>query len=428
MPRYESFKGNFVKDNNSPLLMVTYFFGNQGCCPAEWADDKVNALCNSDRPVVLLTSIFSNTYQNNNVKHFKVPSLSLIDIQHELSELKKDNRSIPYLQLIIFSPFILVIGLLLDLMQKVVTSGNGGGKWSWTIPAGFAALYFSFRYRCSTVFTTGGPASAHLAGCFIKLFSNKKLICELQDPLTGKDIGRNSRSAKMLEWVEKIIIKTANKVVYVTKEAAEYAKGKYPKAKAEIVAIYPGARQFDNSLKTDSTFKKEELTLIHLGTLYSTRNLNTIIEAIDELIDDGLIKEGQIKIYNLGEIYGDIKEHHLAKNYVTQKAVLPRQEAIAVAKSHMVSLLVQHADSRSNATIPYKTYDYFNIGNPILGLTNSDELFELLSINNHVPVNVSDVKEIKTMLLGLLENYEAYKARVSPFAIDIKKQLQEILV
>lgn len=418
------------KNTDKPLLLISYFYGTKGCCPAEWADDKLSAIC-EDKNTILLTGIISREAKSDNVEHYTVPSLSLFDLNHELGELKREGRPLPYLKLLLWLPLILTLGLLLDIVQHILTSGTGGGKWSWAVPASIVSLFLFLRYRCSKVFTTGGPASAHLAGCFLKLLSNKKLICELQDPLTGEDIGRNSRSAKMLEWVERIIVRTADKVVYVTKNAATYARSMYPNAKAEIVAIYPGSKRFNcfsvSDKGSNDSNPKYELTLIHLGTLYSTRNLNTVIEAIDSLIDDSIIQEGQIKIHNLGEIYGDIKDHHLARSYVSQEGILPRKEAITKASTYMVSLLVQHADSRSNATIPYKTYDYFNIGNPILGLTNSDELFELLSSNGHIPVQVLEIENIKSALLELLKNYEKYKARVSPFAIDIKVQTDEIL-
>lgn len=412
-------------NSNEKILTITYFYGTKGCCPAEWADDKVDAMCKIEKKTVLLTSIFSKKNLNKNVVHYRIPSLSVQDLKHEISEIKNENMPVPYIKLILFSPFIITLGWGLDMMQKIFTSGNGGGKWSWTVPASMVALYLALRYNCKKIFTTGGPASAHLAGVFVKKLTGKYLVCELQDPLTGKDIGRTVNSAKMLNIVEKIIMKTADKVVFVTKNAAEYAKSKYKNTKAEIVAIYPGSKFFTNSQNNDGELNK--LKMIHLGTLYSTRNLNTLIQAIDELINEGLIKENQIEILNLGEIYGDIKEHHLSKSYIKQESIKPREEAIQIASSFMVSLLIQHTDSRSEATIPYKTYDYINIGNPILALTNSDELSSLLTYNGHIAVDVNNVKKIKETIMKLINNYPSYKQNIKPLAIDIINQTKEIL-
>ncbi|WP_421856342.1 hypothetical protein [Marinomonas sp.] len=406
------------------ILLISYFYGTKGCCPAEWADDKVDAISKIGNKIILLTNISSKKNESKGVIHYRIPSLSIQDLKHELAELKNEKMDIPYIQLFLFMPFAITLGYLLDLLQKIITSGNGGGKWSWAFPASVCALYLAIRYNCRTIFTTGGPASAHLAGVFVSLLTGKKLICELQDPLSGKDIGRTANSSKLLSSVEKIIMNAANKVVFVTKNAAAHAKNKYKNVKAEIVAIYPGSKFF---LKSENNILPNKLTMIHLGTLYSTRNFNTLIQAIDELIEEGLIDKNQIEILNLGEIHGDIKEHHLSRSYIKQESIKPREEAIHIASTYMVSLLIQHSDSRSEATIPYKTYDYINIGNPILALTNSDELSDLLRKNNHVVADVKQVTLIKKTLVDLLQNYNEFKANINPLAVDIISQTILIL-
>jgi len=414
-------------NNEDKILMISYFYATKGCCPAEWADDKTNALSTIGKKIILLSSVFSIKSCDKNIVHYRVPSLSIVDLKHELHEIKINNLKMPWFSLIMLFPFIITLGLTLDLLQKFITSGNGGGKWSWTFPASVVALYLFFRHGCNLIFTTGGPAGAHLASVFVKLFTKKRLICELQDPLTGKDIGRTSRSALFLGYVEKIILNSADKVVYVTKDAAEYVKNRYKSVKADIVAIYPGSKSFEKENKISLNELNKKLTIIHLGTLYSTRNFYTLIEAIDCLIDENEISEEQIEILNLGEMYGDLKEHHLAKSYIRYETIKPREEAIKVASSFMVSLLVQHSDSRSNATIPYKTYDYINISNPILALTNSHELHEMLTSSGHISVNINNIANIKLALLNLLSNYENCKKNVNPLAIDILKQTADIL-
>jgi hypothetical protein len=414
-------------NNNDKILMITYFYGTKGCCPAEWADDKLDALCKMDKNTILLTSIFSRKNTQDSVKHYRIPSLSIVDVKHELHELKIENMNIPYFKLIFLFPFIITLGWGLDMAQKIFTSGNGGGKWSWTIPASIVGFYLVLRYNCKTIFTTGGPAGAHLAGVFINKLTSKKLICELQDPLTGKDIGRTVNSAKMLGKVEEIIMRNADKVVFVTKNAAEFAKSKYKNYKANIAAIYPGSKYFTSSNNNNPEENLQKLRLIHLGTLYSTRNFNTLIQAIDDLVAEEKLKEDQIEILNLGEIYGEFKEHHLSRSYVKQECIKPREEAILIASGFDISLLVQHADCRSEGTIPYKTYDYINISNPILALTNNNELSTLLRENGHIATDVNNVELIKKTILNLITDYSMIKQNIKPLAIDIIKQTEKIL-
>lgn len=417
-------------DNNLPILFLSYFYGVQGCCPAEWADDKVDALSNKGKNIILISALSSKKCNCPNVKHFRIPSFSWIDFKSEVRELKLRDEPLSKWKILCYYPFALILGTIIDFLQKIVVGGNGGGKWAWAITCFLCAFPLVFLFRCSVIFSTGGPASSHLAGGLLSLLTRKQLICELQDPLVGKDIGRNQNSSRLLAVVENFVVKVSSKVVYVTKLAAQEAKERYPEFASKIYAIYPGSRKFfnlkDEISSSEDVANIKRLEMIHLGTLYSSRNLNSLIQAIDELINEQKITEGQITILNLGEIYGEIKEHHLSRSYVTQHSIIPRKDAVLEASTKMVSLLIQHTDDRSQTTIPYKTYDYLNIGNPILGLTNSDELSHLLHDSGNVAANVSDVQKIKLNLLDLFDNYSKYKSGCFGKNIDINIQLDNL--
>ncbi|MCE0493768.1 hypothetical protein [Vibrio salinus] len=414
-------------DNNSPILFLSYFYGVQGCCPAEWADDKVDALSKMNRKIILVSALSSKKCSLSNVKHFRVPSFSWTDFKHEIDELKLRGDSLTQWKILLYFPFAFIFGNFMDFLQKIAVGGNGGGKWAWAITCFLCAFPLMIFYRCKVIFSTGGPASSHLAGGGISLITGKRLICELQDPLVGREIGRNENSSRLLGVVEKFVVKASSKIVYVTKLAAQEAKERYPDFSSKVCAIYPGSKKFiDQKIDASSDSKNDKLEMIHLGTLYSSRNLNTIIQAIDELISENKIYEGQISIFNLGEIYGEIKEHHLSRSYVKQRSIMPRELAVTEASTKMVSLLIQHADDRSQTTIPYKTYDYLNIGNPILGLTNSEELQHLLHDSGNIAENVSDIPNIKIVLLDLLHNYSIYKNKAKNNNINIDEQLNKL--
>lgn len=68
-------------NSSEKILMITYFYGTKGCCPAEWADDKVDAMCKMDNNTILLTSIFSRKNNTKGVFHYRIPSLSIQDLR-----------------------------------------------------------------------------------------------------------------------------------------------------------------------------------------------------------------------------------------------------------------------------------------------------------------------------------------------------------
>ena len=208
--------------------------------------------------------------------------------------------------------------------------------------------------------------------------TGKKVIVEFQDPLSGENIGRNASAKGYLYLIERFIINQADKIVYVTKFAAAFAKQQFKSP--NIHAIYPGAKRFD--IQESQKEKKEEksfFTFVHLGSLYSTRNFDSIISAINQIQEKDKSIIEKVEIINVGHVAQDIKERIEMQPYIRIKELMPREEAINFAAQADVLLLIQNTDNRSNVTIPFKTYDYLNLGNTILGLLNSEELSQIIS-------------------------------------------------
>ena len=63
----------------------------------------------------------------------------------------------------------------------------------------YNAFYFVNQNKYKYIYSTGGPASAHLATILVSRILKINNIIELQDPLSGDDIGRNSYSKRYLK-------------------------------------------------------------------------------------------------------------------------------------------------------------------------------------------------------------------------------------
>lgn len=383
-------------NDKKKILVLSYFAGQQGFSPAEWLDDKVDAMVKLGYEVILISCLSSKKNPNHEVHHYRVPSLSLNDFQLEYNELKKTKQAVPFF-VYFFFPIAYTFGFLFDRLFILITKGLGGGKLSWSIPSFISALYVLMLNRIDIILSTGGAASSHVSGSVVGVISRTPVVIELQDPLAGHGIGR-SGSAKLLLKLEEFLIKTSKRVVYVTKQAALEARKRYGKNNA--VCIYPGSRNFN--VKPESTEVKSKFRLLHLGTLYSTRNFNTLVAAIDKLIDEKKLLADEIELINLGDIYGEYLEVYRSKSYFKQYPVRPRTEAIAYAAQSDVNIIVQHSDPRSTTTIPYKTYDYFNLDCQILGLTNNKELSDMLQENGYQAVDINNIEAIAEKVLKLV--------------------------
>jgi hypothetical protein len=409
-------------NSKNKVLILSYYACMPGACQAEWLDDKIDSLLKGGYEVALVSAICARRHENKNIKHWRIPSVSLTDYRDELERIRMRGDRVnasTYLML----PVVFTVGLLLDAIQYIMIKGVGEGRWSWTLPSAIGALMLALRFKPNIILSTGGPASAHLAGIAVSKLIVLPVVIELQDPLSGGDIGRNKQARGWLYRVEKLIVAAADKTVYVTKAAAAFAASQFKSSK--VFCVYPGAKDFAIVPGPRKINTNGKLRVIHLGSLYATRNFRSIIAAIDCLIESGKLKSSGVELINLGHVAKDISEEILLKPYVKILPPVSREEALRIAADCDVTLLIQNSDERSKVTIPYKTYDYLNLGNGMLALLNSDELTELLTRCGHIAAPLSDIDAIARRLAILLERSAA---RVNPKVVfDAVLQARELL-
>ena len=408
--------------SKNKILILSYYACMPGACQAEWLDDKIDSLLKGGYEVALVSAICARRHESKNIKHWRIPSVSLTDFRDELQRIIMRGDRV-HARTYLMWPVVLTVGLLLDAMQYVVTKGVGEGRWSWTLPSALGALLLALRFKPDIILSTGGPASAHLAGIAVSKLIASPVVIELQDPLSGGDIGRNKQARGWLYRVEKLIVASADKTVYVTKAAAAFAASQFQSSK--VFCVYPGAKDFAIIPGPRKVNANDKLRMIHLGSLYATRNFRSIIAAIDSLIESGRLTASGVELINLGHVAKEISDEILLRPYVKILPPVAREEALRIAADCDVTLLIQNSDERSKVTIPYKTYDYLNLGNGLLALLNSDELTELLAGCGHVAAPLSDVDAIAQRLSILLE---CRATRIqSQIVIDAVLQARDLL-
>ena len=385
------------------FFLISYWINKTGNSPGIMADDIVESLLKLNCKLVILSSYDCMKIQKKNISHFRVPSISLSDFW---VETKNISSAFDLFLFIVLLPCILTFGVFLDILEKLILKGKSGGKWTWSILASPVAIILSLTNRFDLIFSTGGPACAHLTGVILTFFTKKKLFSQLQDPLFGKDIGRSARSAKYLKLFEKLLLKRCYKLIFVTKSAAEESKIRNDSSKSKIFGIYTGAisQKISYSILKKNIDNKKKIHLTHLGTLYSSRNFKNLIKSIKNLSNRNLISLSNLRILNLGDIYGEELKKDCTKLYINWIASIDRHKALKKCLESDILLLIQHTDDRSKLTFPYKLYDYLNIGKIIFALTNNNELKNMLVKRGHICANVKDEKDISKNLLHLIKN------------------------
>ena len=390
------------------ILIFSYYTNIPGSCQAEWVDDRMKAFIKKGYQITLISGTCCFTHSDDYIQHFKIPGLSPHAASYEYRE--RIRNKIPVKRDI----FYLYTWLMyyVDLLFTKVGIKSGEGRWTWTLPAFLIALYkLKNKKEIDFIYTTGGPPSAHLAGILFAKLLGKKIIVEFQDPLSGDDIGRSKFSAFGLKFFEKRIIKYSSVTVYCTRNAMKYARDSYPKYENKIDFVYPGSRAYEDlaivSTPTSPEAKYDKINISYLGTLYQTRNIDTLMTALYEMIIEDNQTVFRLNIY--GAMNADIKDRILQFPYpgiIMMHGLLTRDDALQKALEADILLIVQHADRRSITTMPFKTYDYLNTGKLVLGLVyRNNEIEELLVNHGHIVCQVDNIKYIKEKLQFIYTNF-----------------------
>ncbi len=371
---------------------------------SEWAEDKILVAGSQFKRTYLITSFAADRRVRRNVTVIRVPSLSWKDFRWELSENRLSKFGILFL--ILWYPMAATIGRLWDIAFGKIST-DSAARWSWGFTAFIAVLFVKIRHPKANVFATGGAAGGHIAALLTRLISKKRIYLEFQDPLMGSEMLRSDLNKKLISKLERIFISCSSRTVFVTKKAARGALERHEKYAAKIISIYPGAWDYIDNHKQTTEKANENIEFLHLGTLYGARNLDNFFLALDNLRSVGCKNADRVQVKNLGDIYLENKAEYLSRLDFELLPPQIRSQSLLRAAEANILLLVQHADTRSHETIPYKTYDYLNLRKPIFGIIDNPELASLIGSGPHILANATSVESIQQNLMRLLNHYNS---------------------
>ena len=402
-------------------LVISFYTNLPGSCQAEWVDDRMNALIAKGFKITLISSRGVFKHENDSIRHIRIPCINPHGAKSELNEI--ESRKIKINLLLRFYYRVMAF---IDFIMKKIGLETGEGRWNWALSSLFSLFYGHGKY--TFIYSTGGPASVHLLGIVYAKLLKSKLFIELQDPLTGEDIGRNKFSKLGLSLFEKFFVKNAYRVIYCTKNACKYSKESYPKYEKKIHHIYPGS-YLEQGVESIN-FSEKKIRFTYLGSLYSTRNVTNLMEAIEKLHEDNPIYINKLKI----DLFGNIEEKILNEiksfkhDIFVVNGLVSRELALNESLKSDVLLLIQNTDNRSMNTIPFKTYDYLRTGKLIFALTyNNKEINNLLTDHNHIVADASNFENIYHGLKKIIDNISELNFKITKSKLTPKKAVEEML-
>jgi hypothetical protein len=381
----------------SKLMIITYRAGTSGDVLAEYADDKIRFSEKFGIKTYVITSLGGILTNNSYLKIFYVPSISLKDFNLELEQLRLNQLTQPaWIKLYKIIPNS--IGRFIDAFYRLFNGELGYARWSWTINVFFVGVYVKWFHSVKHCLAIGS-ASSYLAGLILKKTVRIDLYIEVPDPIIGSEMMRSNLKANLFRIFEKELIQNSIKYFLITKRSYLDSVNRHPKLKNKICFHYPEAWNFN--IRIEQT-KRDQIQIAHLGSIYDNRNLDNWFSALDGLYEKKLLTLGDIRILNIGMSKCKNSNNYLQRADYKLMAGLPRSEALQIAANSDYLFLLQHTDSRSSETIPYKLYDYLNLRIPIIALINNPEISDMLSFDSQsLTADVNDIASIQELILHI---------------------------
>jgi SAM-dependent methyltransferase len=291
------------------------------------------------------------------------------------------------------------------LLEKAVV--NIDNTWFWAPLAALRGYLYCLRQRPEIIYSTGGPACAHLAAGWIAGWTGIPWVAELQDPLVHSYCARSGEELRLVHWAERFLCRKANRVVFLTEGAARAAAGRTQLADRGV-CIYPGAKPIPEA--PAAIGKGEVLRIVHIGSLGGVRNLAFFLKGLEAALVQRPGIDGTLQVHLYGSLQKDILSQidaSVCRGMFTLHGQVSRERAAYEMLHSDLLLLIQGADDVSSETIPSKAYEYFQARRPVLGLVyKNTELWCMLERLGHRPAWADAPGEIKEAILHFVCRWE----------------------
>lgn len=383
-------------------LVLSYFSRIDGMACAQHVDDRIPLLREAGIEPVLLTGPCGDRWEG--IRHAVARSVAPSGIRFEMRHLFRKRglrgplfKALEFLILLPVLPFYLMEKLLADL----------DSQWSWFPLASRRGYALCLEARPDLIYSTGGPASAHIAAGMIARRTGIPWVAEFQDPLVHGDWRRGKAALKLFSLAERYVCARASRVVFLTEEARRRAAARTSLGDRGR-CIYPGAgpppelppRRRDDAL----------LRFAHFGSFGGSRNPAVLLTAARRVLEDRPELAGTLRFDFFG--HGDANSARRLREFpvpgvVTYHGRVPRREALAAMRDADILLLVQNIDDFSAETIPSKVYEYLAAGRPILGLVHRNaELAGMLTGLGHTVAEAADAGSVRDAVSEIHRRWE----------------------
>jgi glycosyltransferase involved in cell wall biosynthesis len=223
--------------------------------------------------------------------------------------------------------------------------------------------------------------------------------------------------------MEAEVIRYADKIIMVTEPICEMYRRRYPEYTHKFITITNG---FDSEDYLHiNTVKEEKFTICYSGILTEGQSPETLIKAIEKLIElDGSVRDN-LNIKFIGFMLEEYKSRFLnssIRENFTLLDYMPHKECLEHMKGADINLMILADKEESKGVFSGKIFDYIGVERPILGIMPEGVASNLIMDKNiGKSFNHGDIDGVFNWLK---DNYILWKSN-SNVATNAKEKCEE---
>lgn len=265
----------------------------------------------------------------------------------------------------------------------------------------------------SVIYTTGDPFSEYLIGYYLKQKYRIPWVMDFRDPWCENEYmlryywKEMSDTFHLQEALEKRLCLSADAIIAV----GDASRSDFKKYGLEdrFHVILNGYDETDFNGITPAKFPW--FSICYNGVAKWNRNYTPILEALNELIDEGKMESGCVRLIHNGMIEGEIESQlrrHDKHAVLNLNGYISHKESLRIAMG--ANLLLLYGDYGEGAEIVYtgKIFEYLRMQKPILAFSGpggvQDRLLQETGLG--IAVEPDEIRKIKAFLL---EHYQRWK-------------------
>lgn len=276
---------------------------------------------------------------------------------------------------------------------------------AWVPFAIAKAIQLHRRKPFDMIYTSGPPRSSAMVGALLQPLLGVPWVLEFRDPWYPSPRPMRRRFEGILQ---KFLLKRADAVVVVTEGYAEELRNKWGVPAEKLTMIRNGFDEDDFRDERENeteVLPREYFHLSHFGTIYEGHS-GKFFTALKELATERPDLTCLLRVNIIGfpdeQVSRQVNDPQL-KPLVRMQGFVSHKEALQNMRATDGLLLFLADPNFSRMAVSGKTYEYLRIGRPILAVTSSSEIEQLLSDGKAGwvarPDDIAGIKQILQLLL-----------------------------